>query len=282
MAISQHGSRLTGGHAGARRALVVAEIALALVLLVSSGLLLRSMERLFAVPIGFDASNLLTLQVQETGHRFDQDTARYRFWSAALEAVRRVPGVTAAGFTSQLPFSGDRDEYGARFEATPTRPADTFGVFRYAVSPGYLEAMHIPLVRGRLLDEHDGADAPLVAVISESAAGQEFHGVDPIGQQLRIGGSLDAPPFTIVGVVGDVKQLSLTLTDAGRRVSHDGAGTVGGHGGVARRADARRRRVACAGDPRSRSGRSTRTSRSSASRRWTICSRRRPRNAASR
>ena len=210
-----HGSRHTGSHVGARRVLVVAEIALALVLLVSSGLLLRSMQRLFAVPIGFDASNLLTLQVQETGHRFREDAARYQFWSAALEAVRRVPGATAVGFTSQLPFSGDRDEYGARFPATPTRPAHTLGVFRYAVSPGYLEAMQIPLVRGRLLDEHDGLDAPLVAVISESAANQAFHGVDPIGQQLRIGGALDAPPFTIVGVVGDVKQLSLMLTDAG-------------------------------------------------------------------
>jgi hypothetical protein len=78
----------------------------------------------------------------------------------ALEAVRSVPGVTAAAFTSQLPFSGDRDEYGAHFEATPTQPAETYGVFRYAVSPGYLEAMRIPLRRGRLLDEHDDEAVP--------------------------------------------------------------------------------------------------------------------------
>jgi putative ABC transport system permease protein len=210
-----HGSRHTaGGHRRLRRALVVAEVALALVLLVSSGLLLRSLERLFAVPIGFDPSHLLTLQVQESGHRFIEDPARYRFFADALEAVRHVPGVAAAAFTSQLPLSGDRDEYGATFEATPTRPAETYGVFRYAVSPGYLETMRIPLLRGRLLDERDGAGAPLAAVISESVWKGRFHGADPIGERLRIGGSPTAPPFTIVGVVGDVKQLSLALNQS--------------------------------------------------------------------
>jgi putative ABC transport system permease protein len=211
----RHGLRHTGGHVSARRALVVVEVALALVLLVSSGLLLRSMERLFAVPLGFDASQLLTMQVQESGRRYRQDSARYRFFAQALEAVRHVPGVVAAGFTSQLPLSGDRDEYGAHFEATPTRAASTYGVFRYAVSPGYLETMRIPLLRGRLLNEHDDGAAPLVAVISESVVNGQFGGADPIGQRLRMGGPPDAPPYTIVGVVGDVKQLSLALSESG-------------------------------------------------------------------
>ena len=207
----QHGSRQTAGHARARRVLVVAEIALALVLLTSSGLLLRSMERLFAVPAGFEPSGLITMQVQVVGHRFDEAAATYRFFDEAREAARRLPGVIAAGFTSQLPMSGDRDEYGARFEATPALPAATYGVYRYAVSPGYLEAMGISLRRGRLLDEHDNAGAPLVALVSDSLANHRFRGQDPIGQRLRIG---PAGPFTIVGVVGDVKQLSLALTDS--------------------------------------------------------------------
>jgi putative ABC transport system permease protein len=211
----QHGPWHTvGGHRRTRRALVVAEVALALVLLVSSGLLLRSLERLFAVPIGFDSSHLLTMQVQESGHRFHRDDARYQFFAQALEVVRRVPGVTAAAFTSQLPLSGDRDEYGAHFEASPTQPAGTYGVFRYAVSPGYLKTMRIPLLRGRMLDERDAAGAPLVALISESVVNGRFRGADPIGQRLRIGGSPDAPPHTIVGVVGDVKQMSLALTES--------------------------------------------------------------------
>jgi putative ABC transport system permease protein len=207
----QHGSRQTGGHASARRVFVVAEIALALMLLIGSGLLLRSMVRLFAVPVGFDPSGLITMQVHVVGHRFDEAAATYRFFDEARDAARRVPAVIAAGFTSQLPMSGDRDEYGARFEATPTRAAATYGVYRYAVGPGYLEAMGIPLRRGRLLDEHDNAGAPLAVLVSESLAKSRFRGQDPIGQRLRIG---PAGPFTIVGVVGDVKQLSLALTDS--------------------------------------------------------------------
>jgi putative ABC transport system permease protein len=212
----QRGSpRAAGGHSRTRGALVVAEVALALVLLVTSGLLLRSLERLFAVPVGFDSAHLLTMQVQETGHRFDRDDARYRFFSRALDAVRQVPGVTAAAFTSQLPLSGDRDEYGALFDATPARPTGRYPVFRYEVTAGYAETMRIPLLQGRSLDEHDDVSAPLVALVSESVVKGWFHGADPIGQRLRIGGSPEAPPYTIVGVVGDVKQRSLAMNEAG-------------------------------------------------------------------
>ena len=185
---------------------MVTEVAVALVLLVSSGLLLRSMERLFAVPPGFDAPGLLTMQVQISGHRFDENPAARQFFDRTLEAVRRVPGVTTAGLTSQLPMSGDRDQYGAHFDAMPTQAAATHAVFRYAVSPGYLETLRVPLRRGRLLDERDGAAAPLVALLSEALARDRFPGADPVGQQVRVGA---AGPYTIVGVVGDVKQLSL-------------------------------------------------------------------------
>jgi len=206
----QHGSRrAVGGHRRTRGALVVAEVGLALVLLVSSGLLLRSLNRLFAVDIGFDASHLLTMQVQTSSHRFDDDSAALRFFSQALQAVRQVPGVTAAALTSQLPLSRDDDEYGAAFEAGPTQPAGDYDVFRYGVSPGYLETMGIPLRRGRLLDERDGPAAPLVVLISESLARSRFPAADPIGQRLRLG---PTGPYTIVGVVGDVRQMSLALS----------------------------------------------------------------------
>ncbi len=211
----QRGSRHTaGGHRRTRSALVVAEVALALVLLVSSGLLLRSLERLFAVAVGFDSSRLLTMQVQIAGRRFDAQGASYRFFEQALDSVRRVPGVTAAAFTSQMPLSGDLDEYGAHFEATPTRSAQSYSVFRYAVSPGYLETMRIPLRRGRLLDEHDGASSPRVALISGSLAQRRFGGASPVGQRLRIGPTNGPSAYTIVGVVGDVKQASLALSES--------------------------------------------------------------------
>ena len=210
----QHGSRsIAGGHRRTRSGLVVAEVALALVLLICSGLLLRSLERLIAVTPGFDSSNLLTMQIQTSGHRFDDSSATYLFFNQALEAVRHVPGVTAAGLTSDLPLSGDLDEYGAHFEATPTQPAESSSVFRYAVSPGYLETMHIPLRSGRLLNEHDGPGAPRVALISESLAKLRFPAADPVGQRLRLGPT-DGQPYTIVGVVGDVKQMSLALNQS--------------------------------------------------------------------
>jgi putative ABC transport system permease protein len=211
----QLGSRRTaGGHRRMRSVLVVLEVALALMLLVSSGLLLRSLQHLFAIDAGFDASHLLTLQVQTSGHRFDEDSTTYRFFAQALEAVRSVPGVTAAALTSQLPLSGDLDLYGVHFDPDPSNdPGEVNGTFRYAVSPLYLETMRIPLRTGRSLDERDRADAPYVALISESMARRRLPGVNPLGQRLRIGAA-DGPLYTVVGVVGDVRQVSLAVTES--------------------------------------------------------------------
>jgi predicted permease len=210
--LRQGSPRATGGHPRARAALVVVQVALALVLLVGSGLLLRSVERLFAVDAGFDPSGLLTMQVQLAGPAYEDDAARLRFFSTALEEVRRVPGVTAAALTSQLPLSGDADVYGVHFDpAVPDDPGEVSGTFRYAVTPGYLEAMRIPLRRGRVLDERDDADAPLAVLVSESLARRRLAGRDPIGARLRIG---DGPHYTVVGVAGDVKQESLALDPA--------------------------------------------------------------------
>jgi putative ABC transport system permease protein len=191
-----------------RRALVVAEVALALMLLVGAGLLLRSLQRLFAISPGFDSSSALTMQVQASGRGFDKD-ATDRFFAQALDAVRQTPGVTAAAFTSQLPLSGDYNEYGVSFELGSDRESTGgYPAFRYAVSPGYFEAMGIPLRGGRLLDARDVADAPPTVVISESLAKRKFQGQDPLGRRLRVGGD-DGPWRVIVGVVGDVKQMSL-------------------------------------------------------------------------
>ena len=209
----QQGSRRTaGGHRRTRGALVVAEVALALVLLVSAGLLLRSISRLFSVDAGFDASRLLTLQVQGAGRRFDTDAATYRFFSEALDQVRRVPGVTAAALTSQLPLSGDLDGYGVHLENERSLE-DVTSALRYAVTPAYLETMGIPLRRGRRLDARDVAGAPRVALINESLAARLFRDRDPIGQRLRFGPN-EGPPYTIVGVMGDVKQTSLATEKA--------------------------------------------------------------------
>ncbi|MFL5436352.1 MAG: ADOP family duplicated permease [Myxococcales bacterium] len=198
------------GHQTTRRALVVAEVALALVLLVGAGLLLRSLKRLFAVDPGFDPAGVLTLTVQTTGQRFRDDAARRRFFAEALDAVRAVPGIAAAGFTSQLPLEGIGDGYGVSLESTP----DTVdGAFRYSVTGDYFAAMGIPLRRGRVLDDHDAQGDPVV-VVNESFARRKFPGGDAIGKRLRFG--YDPRFRTIVGVVADVTQTSLaaSLPDA--------------------------------------------------------------------
>jgi putative ABC transport system permease protein len=209
------GARLVPGAGRRTRGmLVVAEVALALVLLIGSGLLLRSLERLLAVEPGFEPPGLVTLQIHTSGARLADDAARRRYFAEVLEAVRRVPGVTAAALTSQLPLSGDLDLYGVHFDPTPADDrGEDRGTFRYAVSPGYLETLGIPLRRGRTFDPRDRADAPRVALISESVARRRLPGLDPLGARLRIGGP-DTPTYTVVGVVGDVRQVSLALDEA--------------------------------------------------------------------
>jgi putative ABC transport system permease protein len=213
--VRQSSGRTAGGHQATRRTLVIAEVAIALVLLVSAGLLLRSLGRLFAIDPGFDAAHVLTMQVQESGHRFDTDRARDQFFTQALEAVRQVPGVASAALTSQLPLSGDFETYGVQFEAD--RSSNSEAGLRYAVSQDYFRTMHIPLRRGRLLDEHDVVGAPLAIVLSESFAKRKFPNQDPLEQRVRTGpdiGHSDRPWGMIVGIVGDVKQTSLALADS--------------------------------------------------------------------
>lgn len=211
----------TGKQQFTRRALVIAEMAIALVLLVSAGLLLRSIQRLFAMPPGFTPSHLLTMQVQDYSSRPiaeaaqpEFDAARARFYEQALQAVRNVPGVQSAAFTSQLPLSGDFEGNSMYFESLAGDKA--IGSYRYEVTPEYFATMRIPLVRGRLLTQDDKAGAPGAVLISESLARRVFPNRDALGERVRMGpdlGRADRPWHTVVGVVGDVKQASLALDD---------------------------------------------------------------------
>ena len=218
----QQGARHASGSGGrtvTRRVLVVAEVALAIVLLASTGLLMRSLSRLFAVAPGFDPSHVLTLQVVESGSAYRADTARQQFFEQAIRAVHALPGVTAVAVTSQLPLSGELDGYGFELQSKPTTaPGEDGSALRYAVSPDYFKAMGIALRRGRYLDAGDRPGSPEVIVVSESFARRLFGDRDPIGQRVRFGpetGSTRAWD-EIVGVVGDVKQQSLAMsqTDA--------------------------------------------------------------------
>src|SRR5262249_32571519 len=121
-----------------------------------------------------------------------------------LAAARRVPGVSAAAFTEQLPLSGDLEVYGVHLERT-TDPTDDGAALRYSVTPDYFAAMRIPLLRGRYLESRDVAGSPRSVVINASFARDQFGNQDPLGQRLKIGPD-DGQWYTVVGVVGNVKQ----------------------------------------------------------------------------
>src|SRR5262249_22123476 len=141
------------------------------------------------------------------------DTARLRFFERALDAVRAVPGVTSAAFTSQLPLSGDSETFGVQIDrgVTPTGTEGDVSAYRYVVTPDYFSTLGIPLVRGRFLGATERPGTVENVVVSESFAKANFPNADPIGQRFRAGPEIgsDRPWDVVVGVVRDVKQASL-------------------------------------------------------------------------
>lgn len=205
---------LVGSDRVTRATVVVSEVALASVLLVGAGLLVRSMDRLLAISPGFDPAGVLTVQVQAGAGGLRSDTLVHRFYDVALATVRTLPGVESAAFTSQLPLSGDFDGYGVRIQSRAAEdPAGATDAFRYAVSDGYFETMRIPLVQGRLFTAADGARGAPVAIVSAGFAQRFLGGLDPLRERVRVGGGEPVVWRQIVGVVGDVRQVSLEEGD---------------------------------------------------------------------
>ena len=203
-----------GGQSGSfhgrslRGVLMVSEIALAIVLLVGAGLLLRSFVKLLRVDPGYVADNVLTARVQLTPLYKDK-TKRIQFYDQTLQRLAAIPGVTSVGATSHLPLTGYNMGGSLRVEGR-ARPADgkdpsaPIG----AVSPDYFRTMGIRLLAGRLFNDRDNLDAPSVAVLSESLARDLFPGEDPIGKRLFVAGS-GADLSTVIGVVGDIRHKGL-------------------------------------------------------------------------
>jgi predicted permease len=205
-----------GGTVGGKRqrmrgALVVAQVALALVVLAASGLLLRSFQRLHGVRPGFDAEGVATLWVAAPTLRYPSDTAVVRFYSNLTERVAQLPGVTTVGLTSRLPLSdhgmNQNPMYveGDASAATKIPPLESY----ITVDSGYFRAMGIPLIAGRLFD-HIGRQRPDEAIISQEAARMVFHdstGRAALNKRFR---QLPTTPWhTVVGVVGSVRDTSL-------------------------------------------------------------------------
>jgi putative ABC transport system permease protein len=193
-----------------RAGLVVAEVALALMLLVGAGLLIKSFMRLQQVDPGFSAANVLTAQVFLTAPRYPDPAARRAFWSRLLPQLQGIPGVTAAGLTSNLPLSGGVQTGTYSIVGRTPDPGEAAPHGHHQVVGGeYFRAMGIPLLAGRLFTDGDTIDASPVAVIDEYLVTRYFPDRDPIGQQIQRGGP-DSPQITIVGVVRTVNATDLS------------------------------------------------------------------------
>ncbi|HEU4989246.1 MAG TPA: ABC transporter permease [Gemmatimonadaceae bacterium] len=216
---------LTGGAAHrVRAALVVAQFAMTLTLLVGAGLLARSFERLLSVRPGFATANAVVLDVPVAGGDSAALARRVQVYDAIGARLATIPGVAAVGAVNAMPLAPEGQANGtfivmsspneqlspADFGQLMRDPARTGQAEFRLAGPGYFKAMGIPLLAGRAFDDRDTRDAPHVALISKSLAEEKWPGRDPIGQTIQFGNmDGDLHPFTVIGVVGDVRESNL-------------------------------------------------------------------------
>jgi putative ABC transport system permease protein len=225
-----------------RRALVTMQVAIAFVLLIGAGLLFASFRQVLAVDPGFKAEHVLTGSITLPNARYKDETARRAFASRFLDEVRRVPGVAAAGATTDLPFEGGSDSGAIFAEGYVMAPGESIiAPNSLSVTPGYFEALRIPLRRGRVFTDSDTADAPKVVIVDERLAKKFWPNTDPIGRRLYLPDSPDdlvkpGPKVTwlrVVGVVGAIKQTQLVEGEHARvgayytSYAQNGFGSIG-------------------------------------------------------
>ena len=200
------GGGVSGRHV--RRLLVVSEVALAVVLLVGAGLLVRSFQRLRQVDLGFKTDNLLTMRMDLPMPKYLKPETRAAFYDEVLRRVDEIPGVQSAGMISFLPLStsGMKFSFSVEGRAQPGDMNLPFALYR-AISPDYFRATGIPLQRGRFFDAHDAPGSLPIVVVNRKLAEQFWPGQEAIGKRLKVG-PVDSPNAwaTVVGVVGDVRQ----------------------------------------------------------------------------
>ena len=202
------GSTSGPGHHRLRGVLVASEIALAVLLLVGSGLLLRSFSRLQDVPPGFQADHLLVADIPLSQTAYSKPEQRYQFFDRLVERAKALPGVRSAGAASFLPVSGGGSVIHFNITGHPPKtPHDYVAAGYRTVTPNYLETLGVPLLRGRMLTPGDNDKAPAVVVINASMAAKYFPNENPLGKRLQLGATpdKDVPTMEIVGVIGDVR-----------------------------------------------------------------------------
>ncbi|MGH9971005.1 MAG: ABC transporter permease [Pyrinomonadaceae bacterium] len=204
--VLKEGGRTSSGGARhhLRSAFVMTEIALAVVLLVGAGLMMKSLMRLLQTNVGFNPENVLTMTVVLPPGKYREPTALVSFHQQLKERVQSLPGVSGSGTVNILPLQGgNTTRFFVDGDPVPA-PGQEIEANIRVVDETYFQTLSIPLVAGRMFDERDRADAPGVVIIGKTVADRVFAGRDPIGRRIKYA-SFQGPPDLIVGVVGDVK-----------------------------------------------------------------------------
>jgi putative ABC transport system permease protein len=200
--------KMTGRHV-LRSALVVAEVALALVLLIGSGLLVRSLIKLRQTDLGFNPRDLITSHVVLPATEYS-DTRRIQFYKNALDRIEAM-GAASAGLADVIPLGGTISAGNISIEGQPAPPAsETVGVRKVKSSSAYFRTMRIPLLRGRSFSEQDRRESTPVVVINEALARTFWHEANPLGRRMKFGDLEDNTPWlTVIGVVGNVRGFTI-------------------------------------------------------------------------
>jgi Acidobacterial duplicated orphan permease len=207
----KQGDQRSGGAASRQwlNSLIVAEIAIAMTLLVCGGLIVQSFQRLQHVDLGFNSKNLLTLKMILPESKYSEYRQRVTFSDQMLGRIKNLYGVVSAGTTTNIPLEREI-AYDARFEVegrVPSNPNEVLITSHRIVSPDYLKTLGVTLMSGRFIDENDRAGSLPVVVISEELARQAWPGQDPLGKRLkRVRAGQTFPWMTVVGVVKNVKE----------------------------------------------------------------------------
>jgi len=211
-ALKEGGRGSTGGSRGerVRRTLVVAQVSLAVVLLIGAGLLTRSFDQLTRVNMGFDPAHVLTAQLRASGARYDSSDAVNQFYDAVLTDLAHTPGVLAAGATNVIPTQG-RMGTALRIEGEPVDETNLPDFGYVSVRGGYFEALHVPILSGREYDASDKPDGEKHVIINNAAARRFFPKGDAVGRRIQIGPNPSATWMTIIGIAGDIRDEGLAV-----------------------------------------------------------------------
>src|SRR5262245_16899697 len=210
---SARGASAGAGRSRLRQSLVVAEVALALVVLIGAGLLVGSFARLIAVKPGFDPNNLMTMWVTLTSERYGTMTANTRFIKELTANLEALPGAQGVAIANDFPIQGTDSTVTPEIEGRGDAPEDRPLVGYHVINPRYFEALGVRLVKGRAFTERDDANGPPVVIINEAMASHVWPKEEALGKRIRLGG-LSGPWSEIVGVVANVKYDGLHLADS--------------------------------------------------------------------